>query len=1002
MLNRIGIKKKLVSAFMIIAIFTLLVGAFGLGAISSTNQNTKDIYSNHFVPTTYLFEIQKNLMQMNNYYVLMLYEKDILQTKNRLKEIERIRAENETLLEEYENSSKAVSELPLYQTLTEHLRNSSKIMDRLADLLSGNNYMEAMNLAPSFHSGINVLNKDIKALIDDNIFIAERSLSDSQNTYLFSFGSVIAVAVLCLVFAAAAGTYISKLISSPIVELSQAAERLALGDLDVAVHTQLQDEIGALVEAFNRMTDNMKAQAEAAESIALGNLEVEVTPRSQSDRLGLSIQSVIVTLKSLMEEVNAMTAAAGNGNFSYRGMAAAYSGGYFHIIQGINDTIEAFTGPMALSAEYMRKISRGEIPEEITGDYQGDFNDIKDSLNTCIRAVNSVITDVNMLSDAAIRGRLSVRADAGQHGGDFRKIVAGVNDTLDTIITPLYTAGQYLTKIGEGEIPELITDEYEGDFHEIKQSINSCIEGLRSLEAGRNVLERMSRNDFSSHMDEEAKGIYGEIAASINMVSHEINEITSYINHVAVGNLDDLEAMKRSGKKGDKDVLTPAIILMLETLHQLVNETTELSECAMQGQLSKRGQAQRYRGQYRRLMEGINGTLDAVIEPFHEVSAVMKKVAAGNLHVRMNGDYQGEFDEIKNAVNDTVSSLLRYIREISFVLSDLGNGNLAVTVSDDFQGDFTEIRNSLTDITENLNQMIAEISMSADQISSGSTQLSDESRNLARSSTEQAGSIGELTESINDISEQMKQSTANAGEASHLSESARQCAQDGTGKMSHMVEAIDKMRESSEGISKIIKVIDDIAFQTNILALNAAVEAARAGQHGRGFAVVADEVRTLAARSAAEAQRTSDLVEDTIRRIKQSTDIAQETASVFDGIVNSVERAAGLVSNIAVLSEKQTRGIMLIRKGIESVSQTVRNNTSSAEESAAASRQLSGQAELLTDLVGRFQLEERIMLSEGRDFKNVVPVLEQRGQEESDESERIEILDDQGEYELIC
>ena len=426
----------------------------------------------------------------------------------------------------------------------------------------------------------------------------------------------------------------------------------------------------------------------------------------------------------------------------------------------------------------------------------------------------------------------------------------------------------------------------------------------------------------------------------------------------------------------------------------------------MQGQLSERGQAQRYRGQYRRLMEGINGTLDAVIEPFHEVSTVMKEVSAGNLHVKMNGDYQGEFDEIKNAVNDTVSSLLRYIKEISFVLSDLGNGNLAVTVSDDFQGDFAEIRNSLTEIIENLNQMIAEISTSADQISSGSAQLSDESRNLARSSTEQAGSIGELTESINDISEQMKQSAANAGEASQLSESARQCAQDGTGRMRHMVEAIDKMRESSEGISKIIKVIDDIAFQTNILALNAAVEAARAGQHGRGFAVVADEVRTLAARSAAEAQRTSDLVEDTIRRIKQSTDIAQETASVFNGIVNSVEKAAGLVSNIAVLSEKQTGGIMLIRKGIESVSQTVRNNTSSAEESAAASRQLSGQAELLTDLVGRFQLEQRIMLLERKDLittiKAVVPASEQKAQEESEAPEYMENLGDQEQYELIC
>ena len=175
--------------------------------------------------------------------------------------------------------------------------------------------------------------------------------------------------------------------------------------------------------------------------------------------------------------------------------------------------------------------------------------------------------------------------------------------------------------------------------------------------------------------------------------------------------------------------------------------------------------------------------------------------------------------------------------------------------------------------------------------------------------------------------------------------------------MGQMLDAIETMKESSIDISRIIKAIDDIAFQTNILALNAAVEAARAGQHGRGFAVVADQVKVLASRSAEEAKRTSSLVEETMKRIKQSTELARDTASALKDIVDSSETTAELVRRITGSSEQQTERIISIRQGIDSVSQIVWNNSASAEESASAIRELSGQAELLAGLVGRFRLD---------------------------------------------
>ena len=314
----------------------------------------------------------------------------------------------------------------------------------------------------------------------------------------------------------------------------------------------------------------------------------------------------------------------------------------------------------------------------------------------------------------------------------------------------MYLAEGYIKKIGQGEIPEPITEEYQGDFHEIKLSINSCIEGLDSLVKGKVVLEMMSKNDFTASMNENARGIYGDMAVSINLVSRQINEITRYVNHVAVGNLEDLEYLQSNGKKSAGDVLTPAIILMLETLKSLVEETNGLSECAMMGNLSERGNTQRYRGEYRKLMEGINGTLEAVIKPFREVSEVLKNLSSGNLHAKMYGEYQGEYSEIKNAMNQTMENLLSYINEISTVLSEIGKGNLSVLVSENYQGDFKEIKESMGNIIETMNYLMSDIASAADQVSAGSMQLSEGSQILAQGSTEQACSIQELTASISE------------------------------------------------------------------------------------------------------------------------------------------------------------------------------------------------------------------------------------------------------------
>ncbi|BCN30136.1 methyl-accepting chemotaxis protein [Anaeromicropila herbilytica] len=353
-----------------------------------------------------------------------------------------------------------------------------------------------------------------------------------------------------------------------------------------------------------------------------------------------------------------------------------------------------------------------------------------------------------------------------------------------------------------------------------------------------------------------------------------------------------------------------------------------------------------------------NKVTSKIMIPIEELEQSMNQLAVGNLETQILYSEEDEFGKVANDTRKTIYELKKYIQNITDILKDLTNKNMTATVDIEYLGDFKPIKESLENITSTFNDMLINMKKSFVNINEGSENLAMTAQSLASGAANQQKEVKELVDNINEVSENVSTNANNANHVADISMYSLNQFEAGNQKMQQLLKAMESIRVQSDEISKIIQVIDGIAQQTNLLSLNASIEAARAGEQGKGFAVVASEIGKLAGECGAAAQTTTNLITNSIQSVKEGSAIAEETAELLIGVVDSSKESTELVKEISKACKEQDVAIKKVLNSVQNIENVVELNSSAAEESSALSEELLASVEVIMSQIGQYQLEE--------------------------------------------
>ncbi len=677
--------------------------------------------------------------------------------------------------------------------------------------------------------------------------------------------------------------------------------------------------------------------------IAHGQVDELIAQTYQGDheKMKQNVNGIALVLQKFQAELGKLTEYSRQGQLEKRGETSAFQGAYADILKGVNEMLDAILIPIGEGNRILDQVARGKIDELIAQTYRGDHEKMKQNVNGIALILQKFQAELGKLTEYSRQGQLDKRGETAAFQGAYADILKGVNEMLDAILLPIGEGNRILDQIARGKIDELIAQTYKGDHEKMKQNVNGIALVLQKFQAelgklieysrqgqldkrgetaafqgayaeilkgvnemldaillpigeGNRILRLISGGNLREKVDLDCKGDHQRMKDAINGVHSWLQELIAYVTAMANGDMN-----AKMEKASADDQIHEWLMLLKSNIGNVVGDADLLVKAAVEGRLSVRADASRHQGEYRRIVEGLNNTLEAVVVPLNMAGSNINKICRGDITTKITDSYSGDYNTLKDSINMLV---------------------------------------------DNLNRFALDVRNAADQVAQGSEQSSDAANSLSQGASEQASSTEEASASMEQMAANIKQNAENASQTEKI---ARQSAKDAQASGN----AVDKAVDAMQTIAEKITIVQEIARQTDLLALNAAVEAARAGEHGKGFAVVASEVRKLAERSQAAAAEIGALSTGTVKA-------AQEAGQMLVKLVPDIQRTAELVEEITAACREQDIGAEQINQAIQQLDKVTQQNSSAAEEMSATSEELAAQAEQLQTTIAFFQIDE--------------------------------------------
>jgi len=842
-MKNMSIGLKLILGFVVVAIFSAIVGGIGISNMSRINDGADRIYEKELLGLSFIKEANINLM-----YIARDWRQALISTKpeSRRKAIEDIRKDY-ALMEG--NLTKA---RPLFYSekgkatwvkadaaQAEWKLELDKLEQQLAkEELSTTSVAMQENIERmrAKTSTFDDLLTDLTRLKEENAKERSESTTALYNTSKWLMVSVIVVAVLT---GMAIGYFLSRSLTRALGEVMKAADGIAEGDLSAKLSVDSTDEIGRLKSTMQRMIDSIQGQAAAAQAVAAGDLSVQVAVRSERDVMAKSLVNVVASLQGLHQELARLTNASKAGQLSERGKPEQFKGAYADIVAGTNAMLDAILLPIGEGNRILSQVSNGKIDELIAATYQGDHEKMKLAVNNVATTIQDLQKELLRLTEASRQGQLSERGKAEKFQGAYAEVIRGTNAMLDAILLPIGEGNRVLRLISGGDLRDSVKIECHGDHQKMKDAVN----GVHSW----------------------------------------LTELVAYVTAIANG---DMKATM--GKASDDDQINEWLVMMKDNINALIKDSVMLSTAAVDGSLNVRADASRHEGGYREIIEGVNATMDAVVGPVNEVMRVMTAMEEGDLTNNIKMEYRGQLKQLCDTVNNTVSKLAQTIAEVNNTSDALASAT----------GQVSATAQSLSQASSEQAASVEETSASVEQMSASIKQNTENARVADAMSAEGSKKAEDGGQAVTETVNAMKQIAKKIGIIDDIAYQTNLLA------LNAAIEAA-RAGEHGKGFAVVAAEVRKLAERSQVaaqeigqLAGNSVGLAERAGKLLDEIVPATKKTADLVQEITAASQEQASGVAQVNTAMNQLNEITQQNATASEEQAATAEEMSGQAANL--------------------------------------------------------------------------------------------------------